>query len=67
MKGLKDGLTPVSIPQAVSTVATSVEEKQAIATSMKLVSIPQAVSTVATDPVLKFSKIRLIQFQYRKR
>ena len=56
----------VSIPQAVSTVATEVRSLKNGET-IAVVSIPQAVSTVATlisrigaDPVF-------VQFQYRKR
>ena len=56
----------VSIPQAVSTVATV---KIPIAQGLEgPVSIPQAVSTVATEFVIKVSKIKNMSvFQYRKR
>ena len=45
----------VSIPQAVSTVATSVD-LFALAVSSLKVSIPQAVSTVATQLALMMKK-----------
>ena len=56
----------VSIPQAVSTVATAwehaSEEKQ-----MESVSIPQAVSTVATESSPEVKEMLINAFQYRKR
>ena len=54
----------VSIPQAVSTVATENDFKTSDSNSL-LVSIPQAVSTVAT-PVEKM-EYNGTEFQYRKR
>ena len=59
----KTGLKVVSIPQAVSTVATF--NAFFIATS-RTVSIPQAVSTVATISSGVF-EIESDEFQYRKR
>ena len=54
----------VSIPQAVSTVAT--EGNEVFVRPKGQVSIPQAVSTVATDHFVN-DFIFLFRFQYRKR
>ena len=55
----------VSIPQAVSTVATiNIPGEEPI--HELRVSIPQAVSTVAT-PKNTFLKVKNGEFQYRKR
>ena len=57
----------VSIPQAVSTVATLRHERVYNELSEK-VSIPQAVSTVATILALLIMVLKLnLKFQYRKR
>ena len=56
----------VSIPQAVSTVATTMFI--AVREFSRLVSIPQAVSTVATDHMnYSLEKMVACMFQYRKR
>ena len=62
---LKPSYMPVSIPQAVSTVATSEKESLALANLLH-VSIPQAVSTVATMDILNLCP-HDAKFQYRKR
>ena len=56
----------VSIPQAVSTVATN-SKKLFLFNKEDLVSIPQAVSTVATATVVVMASATFGVFQYRKR
>ena len=60
------GANAVSIPQAVSTVATA-NRNSDVDYDIREVSIPQAVSTVATreSPFLE-SSVKT-EFQYRKR
>ena len=60
---ITEAYNSVSIPQAVSTVATLLKEWTLV--NVHRVSIPQAVSTVATGND-KGDKKR-IEFQYRKR
>ena len=59
------GRQAVSIPQAVSTVATY--ELHIVKGGETLVSIPQAVSTVATSSEIREMIIKSYGFQYRKR
>ena len=56
----------VSIPQAVSTVATQHQQAVQQQKIHEQVSIPQAVSTVATEHDIKEGEISNA-FQYRKR
>ena len=58
----------VSIPQAVSTVATTDGGEGAFtSTDLLRVSIPQAVSTVATNLIVELEAGKYLKFQYRKR
>ena len=60
-----DSELTVSIPQAVSAVAT--DSKLGDAGLIIMVSIPQAVSAVATRNRCSFTRLSLGEFQYRKR
>ena len=62
-----DRVNHVSIPQAVSTVATEAIWYGVPNGHCCAVSIPQAVSTVATYDIREAAATAVAEFQYRKR